>query len=162
ALNTVRVQNWDKTITSIPTHKFLEHSFKNWQGMREFGGRRIKRSVLIDVTSIRFLEAEEVDYFGRFFLLKDYIAEQKQELDDHNREHATDSSVIVNVRRLSNVGTFRAYIVNYLRQHPGIAKDKFFLVRQLQPTDEGLPLEVYAFTNDTAWAVYERIQSDIF
>jgi len=162
ALNTVQVQNWDKTITSIPTHKFLENSFKNWQGMREFGGRRIKRSILIDVSTIRFLEPDEVDHFGRFFLLKDYIAQKKAELEAHNRQHVTETTEIVNVRRLSNIGTFRSYIVNYLRQHPGIHQEKFSLVRQLQPTGEGLPIEIYAFTNDVAWGVYENTQSDIF
>lgn len=162
ALNSVSVQNWDKTITVIPTHKFLEHSFKNWRGMHESGGRRIKRSLHIDIGTIRFLTDEEIEKFGKFFLLREYIARKKQELEEHNREKVDDASVIANVRRLTNVGTLRAYITHYLRQHPGIHQEMTFLVRQLQPTAEGLPIEIYVFTNDTKWAVYEGIQADIF
>ncbi|WP_157370635.1 mechanosensitive ion channel family protein [Vulgatibacter incomptus] len=162
ALNTIQVQNWDKTITTIPAHKFLENSFKNWRGMQEWGGRRIKRSIFVDVSTIRFLTAEEVEHFGRFFLLRDYIAQKKAELEDHNRTKVQDPSLVVNVRRLSNLGTLRAYVSNYLRQHPGIHPDMTCLVRQLQPTAEGLPLEIYAFTSDIRWAVYEGVQADIF
>jgi len=162
ALNSIQVRNWDKTITVIPAHKFLEHSFKNWRGMQESGGRRIKRSVFIDLSTIRFLTDEEVDHFGRFFLLQDYIARKKAELEEHNRTVVHDPTVVANVRRLTNVGTLRAYVTAYLRQHPGIHQDMTFLVRQLQPTPEGLPLEVYVFTNDVRWAVYEGIQADVF
>ena len=162
ALNSVSVQNWDKTITVIPTHKFLENSFKNWRGMQESGGRRIKRSIHIDIGTIRFLTDEEIERFGRFYLLRDYIAQKKHELEEHNRERVEDPSVVANVRRLTNVGTLRAYIAQYLRQHPGIHQNMTFLVRQLQPTGEGLPIEIYVFTNDTRWAVYEGIQADIF
>lgn len=162
ALNAVRVQNWDKTITAIPAHKFLEHSFKNWRGMRESGGRRIKRSVYIDMRTVRFLTDEEIERFGRFALLRDYIARKRQELEAHNRVHASEPGVIANARRLTNVGTLRAYLINYLRQHPGVHQDMALLVRQLQPTADGLPLEVYAFSNDTAWASYEGLQADIF
>jgi len=162
ALNSVSVQNWDKTITVIPTHKFLENSFKNWRGMHESGGRRIKRAIHIDIGTIRFLTDEEIERFGRFFLLRDYIARKKQELEEHNRERVDDPSIIANVRRLTNIGTLRAYITQYLRQHPGIHQNMTFLVRQLQPTGEGLPIEIYVFTNDTKWAVYEGIQADIF
>ncbi|HLU25070.1 MAG TPA: mechanosensitive ion channel domain-containing protein [Longimicrobiales bacterium] len=162
ALNYVRVQNWDKTYTIIPTHKFLENSFKNWRGMQESGGRRIKRSVYIDMATIRFLSDEEIDRFSRFVLLSEYIARKKKELEEYNRIHCPDPSFVANARRLTNVGTLRAYLVNYLRQHPGINQDMTLLVRQLQPTPDGLPIEIYAFTNDTRWGVYEGIQSDIF
>src|SRR5690606_24112087 len=162
ALNSVRVQNWDKTITVIPTHKFLENSFKNWRGMHESGGRRIKRAVHIDIGTIRFLTDEEIERFGRFVLLEEYIARKKAELEEYNRIHCPDPSFVANARRLTNVGTLRAYIINYLRQHPGINKDLTFLVRQLPPGPEGLPIEIYVFTSDTRWAVYEGIQADIF
>lgn len=162
ALNTIQVSNWDKTITVIPTHKFLENSFKNWRGMQESGGRRIKRSICIDVSTIRFLTADEIDTFGRFHLLADYIAEKKAELEQQNRELGDSPDNVVNMRRLTNVGTLRAYIVAYLRHHKGIHQEMTFLVRQLQPTAEGLPLEIYVFTNDVRWAVYETTQADIF
>lgn len=162
ALNSVRVQNWDRTITVIPTHKFLENSFKNWRGMKEAGGRRIKRSLQLDMRAVRFLTEEEIDRFGRFALLRDYIAGKRQELAEHNATVAADPEVIANARRLTNIGTLRAYAINYLRQHPGVHQDMTLLVRQLQPTAEGLPLEIYTFANDTAWANYEGIQADIF
>jgi len=162
ALNSVSVQNWDKTITVIPTHKFLEHSFKNWRGMFETGGRRIKRAIHVDMSTIRFLTDEEVEHFGRYALLRDYIARKKQELEEYNRAQQVGDGVIANARRLTNVGTLRAYITHYLRQHPAIHQDMTFLVRQLAPTPEGLPIEIYVFTNDTRWAAYEGIQADIF
>lgn len=162
ALNSVRVQNWDKTITAIPAHKFLEHSFKNWRGMQESGGRRIMRSILIDLSTVRFLTPEEVDRFERFDLLREYIQGKKRELEEHRRAHATDETIPVNVRRLTNIGTLRAYIERYLRQHPGINQEMLMLVRQLQPTEQGLPLQVYAFTSDVAWVAHESVQSDIF
>lgn len=162
ALNTISVQNWDKTITVIPAHKFLEHSFKNWRGMYEAGGRRIKRSIFLDVSSIRFLTDEEVDRFERFHLLSDYIAEKRRELAAYNEAHVRDPSLIVNVRKLTNIGTFRAYVSRYLAQHPGINQEMYKLVRQLHPTGEGLPLELYCFTSDMRWNVYEGVQADIF
>jgi miniconductance mechanosensitive channel len=162
ALHVVKVQNWDRTITVIPAHKFLEHSFKNWRGMQESGGRRIKRSIFIDMTSIRFLDEEEVDYYSRFVLLKDYMARKRQELAEYNKARVTDSTTIANARRLTNVGTFRAYMIEYLRQHPQIHQNMTFLVRQLQPTPEGLPIEVYVFVNDVRWAIYEGVQADVF
>lgn len=162
ALNTVRVENWDKTLTVVPTHKFLENSFKNWRNMFEKGGRRIKRSIFINMSSTRFLTDEEIDRLSRFVLLKDYIAGKRQELREYNAAYANDPEAIVNARRLTNVGTFRAYVTAYLRNHPKIHQDMTFLVRQLAPTPEGLPLEIYVFTNDTRWAFYEGIQADIF
>jgi miniconductance mechanosensitive channel len=160
ALNTVKVQNWDRTITVIPTHKFLEHSFRNWRSMFEGGGRRIKRSLHVDQSTIRFLTEEEVARFSRFALLRDYMARKTTELADFNGRQ--EPGLILNARRLTNVGTFRAYMIAYLRAHPMIRPDLTFLVRQLEPTPEGLPLEIYVFTRETRWAFYEAIQADIF
>ena len=162
ALNTVKVQNWDKTITVIPTHKFLEHSFRNWRSMFETGGRRIKRAIYINTSTTRFLTDEEIERFSRFALLKDYMKDKVAELNAYNAEHAADPSVIANARRLTNIGTLRAYIIAYLRSHPKIHQELTFLVRQLAPTPEGLPIEIYVFTNDTRWSQYEGIQADIF
>jgi miniconductance mechanosensitive channel len=162
ALHTVKVQNWDKTITSIPTHKLIEHSFKNWRGMQESGGRRIKRAFFVDMTSIRFLTPEEIDRLENFSVLQDYIREKRRELEEYNRRYAGEPGVIVNARRLTNVGTLRAYLVGYLGRHPKIHQQMTTIVRQLAPTSEGLPIELYVFTNTTAWVDYEGIQSDIF
>jgi miniconductance mechanosensitive channel len=162
ALNTVKVQNWDRTITVIPTHKFLEHSFKNWRNMFEGGGRRIKRSVHVDMSTIRFLNAEEIEHFSRYVLLKDYMEQKTRELKEYNAQFCYDPSLIPNARRLTNLGTLRAYIAAYLRSRTDLRHDLIFLVRQLQPTPEGLPIEIYVFTNDTRWVVYEGIQADIF
>lgn len=160
ALHSVRVQNWDKTITVIPTHKFLEHSFKNWRGMQESGGRRIKRAIKIDFSTIRFLETDEIEKFSHFLLLKEYIAKKKEELLKFNESVAPNT--VANSRRLTNVGTFRAYLVNYLIQHHGINQNMTLMVRQLSPENNGLPLEIYAFVNDVKWKVYEQVQADIF
>ena len=161
-LHTVKVQNWDKTITTIPTHRLITDSFKNWRGMSQSGARRIKRAIFIDVSSIRFQTQDEVNHFTRFALLKDYVRNKEQELADYNAGLATAVDAEVNRRRLTNVGTFRAYAYNYLKNHPKIHKGMTLLVRQLSPGPEGLPLEIYCFTNTTEWAVYEDIQSDIF
>jgi miniconductance mechanosensitive channel len=162
ALYTVTVQNWDKTITMIPTSKLVYDAFKNWRGMSESGGRRIKRSLNIDLNSIRFLTDEEVHRFEDFALLKDYIASKQSDLKDYNDALATKGTEDVNLRKLTNVGTFRAYIFNYLKHHPKIHQDMTLIVRQLQPGADGLPIEIYCFSNDTAWDHYEDIQSDIF
>ncbi len=161
ALHTVKIQNFDKTITTIPTSKFIEESFKNWRGMSESGARRIKRAIYIDKSSIRFLTDEEVDRFKRFTLLGDYIAKKQAELEAFNKSVGSDAQE-VNWRRLTNIGTIRAYIENYLRNHPKIHQDRTLLVRQLAPTPQGLPIELYVFSNDTAWVAYEGIQADIF
>jgi miniconductance mechanosensitive channel len=161
-LHTVKVQNWDKTITTIPTHRLITDSFKNWRGMSQSGARRIKRAIFVDVSSIRFQTQAEVDHFTRFALLKDYIKNKEQELADYNEGLATEVDAEVNRRRLTNVGTFRAYAYNYLKNHPKIHKGMTLIVRQLGPGPEGLPLEIYCFTNTTEWAGYEDIQSDIF
>ena len=162
ALHTVKVQNWDKTITTIPTHKLVDVSFKNWRGMQDSGGRRIKRAIHIDMNSIRFCDPEMLQRFERFELIRDYLDSRQKEVEEHNAESRVDASELVNGRRLTNVGTFRAYVAAYLRSHPRIRQDMTFLIRQLAPAAQGLPLEIYVFTNTTVWADYEGIQSDIF
>ncbi|MCG8369786.1 MAG: mechanosensitive ion channel family protein, partial [Proteobacteria bacterium] len=161
-LHTVKVQNWDKTITTIPTHRLISDSFKNWRGMSQTGARRIKRAIHLDKNSIRFQRADEVDHFRRFALLTDYIDDKEKELAEYNASLGSAVDEAVNTRRLTNVGTFRAYVANYLKHHPGIRKDMTLIVRQLASGSEGLPLEIYCFTNTTAWAEYETIQADIF
>lgn len=162
ALYAVRVQNWDKTYTMIPTHKFLENSFKNWRGMQESGGRRIKRAINVDMASVRFLTEEEIEKFSHFAVLKDYIAQKKQELTEYNKQFEADPNVRVNGRRMTNLGTFRAYLIEYLKKHPMIHQDLTFLVRQLAPGADGIPLEIYVFVKDVRWAIYESVQADIF
>jgi miniconductance mechanosensitive channel len=161
-LHTVKVQNWDKTITTIPTHRLISDSFKNWRGMSETGARRIKRAIYLDVSSIRFQRQDEIDHFKRFVLLKDYIAAKENDLKDYNASLGAEFDEAVNQRRLTNVGTFRAYALNYLKNHPRIHNGMTLMVRQLAPGPEGLPLEVYCFTKTTVWTEYEDIQSDIF
>jgi miniconductance mechanosensitive channel len=163
-LNSITVQNWDRTLTVIPAHKFLEHSFRNWRGMQESGGRRIKRAFHLDQTTIRFLTAEEVARFERWELLRDYIRRKRDEVEAHNREHPPREGEVEmpHQRRLTNVGTLRAYLIEYLRNHPGVRQDMILLVRQLEPGPEGLPIEVYAFSADTRWVQHEGLQGDIF
>ncbi len=161
-LHTVKIQNWDKTITTIPTHRLISDSFKNWRGMSESGARRIKRAIDLDVSSIRFQRPDEIEHFERFALLKDYIAAKEKELNDYNATLGAEFEDAVNQRRLTNVGTFRAYAFNYLKNHPRIHKSMTLMVRQLAPGPEGLPLEIYCFTNTTVWTEYEDIQADIF
>ena len=161
-LHTVKVQNWDKTITTIPTHQLISSSFKNWRGMSQTGARRIKRAVYLDVSSIRFQRPDEIAHFKRFALLKDYIAAKEQELSDYNASLDAQVDDAVNTRRLTNIGMFRAYAANYLKNHPALHKGMTLMVRQLAPGPEGLPLEVYCFTNTTVWTEYEGIQADLF
>ncbi len=162
ALHTVKVQNWDKTITSIPTKRFISDSFKNWRGMQESGGRRIKRSLYLDQQSVHFLDADERKRLYRFSLLEDYLVNKRKEIDEWNAKLAERGQDPVNTRRVTNLGTFRAYVERYLRAHPGVHQDMTLMVRQLSPTADGLPLEIYCFTNTVAWTQYEAIQSDIF
>jgi miniconductance mechanosensitive channel len=162
ALHTVTVQNWDKTITTIPTHRLISESYKNWRGMSESGGRRIKRSINIDLSSVRFLTNEEVQRFKEFTLLHEYVEGKRKELAEYNAELEKTDSANVNLRRLTNLGTFRAYIWNYLRNHPKIHRGMTLLVRQLQPGQTGIPIEIYCFTNITDWNAYEEVQADIF
>ncbi|WP_217538220.1 mechanosensitive ion channel domain-containing protein [Stenotrophomonas sp. GbtcB23] len=162
ALHTITVQNFDKTITTIPTKKLVTESFKNWRGMQEAGGRRIKRALYLDQHSVGFLDAAALQRLEQFAVLGDYLREKQAELTQWNTQLQAKGVAAVNARRVTNLGTFRAYVERYLRQHPGIHTDMTLLVRQLQPTTEGLPLEVYCFTRTTAWADYEGIQSDVF
>jgi Small-conductance mechanosensitive channel len=162
ALHTVLVQNWDKTIVSIPTFKLVDGAFKNWRGMTEAGGRRIKRSLILDQASVRFADERLLASLRKVERLHDYLDVREREVEEWNGARGVDPSHPLNGRRLTNLGCFRAYVVRYLRENAKLRQDMTFLVRQLEPTAEGLPLEVYVFTNDTAWAAYEDIQSDIF
>ncbi|MGI9360792.1 MAG: mechanosensitive ion channel family protein, partial [Parasphingorhabdus sp.] len=162
ALHTVKVQNWDKTITTIPTHRLISESFKNWRGMSDSGGRRIKRSIFIDQNGIRFLTDEEQQNLRRFQLLNSYLDRKQAELLEWNSEIEKTGRDGINRRRITNIGTFRAYVSEYLHNNPNIAQDMTLLVRQLDPTSKGLPIEIYCFTNTTSWNPYENIQSDIF
>lgn len=162
ALHTVKVQNWDKTISTIPTKRFISDPFKNWRGMQESGGRRIKRSLMLDQNSVHFLSKDEEEKLHRFRLLKDYLKNKQQEIDDWNQQLKEEGKEPVNTRRISNIGTFRAYVLQYLKNHQHIHQEMTMMVRQLNPTADGLPLEVYCFTATTEWVAYEGIQSDIF
>jgi miniconductance mechanosensitive channel len=162
ALHTVKIQNWDKTITTIPTYKLIAESFRNWRGMSEAGGRRIKRSLNVDQQSIGFLGDEEIARLGRFSLLREHLAKKREELEEATRSLGEDAREAVNRRRLTNIGVFRAYVLNYLRSHPGLRQDLTLMVRQLEPGPEGLPIEIYCFTKTTEWVAYEGVQSDMF
>lgn len=162
ALHTVKVQNWDKTITTIPTHRLISESYRNWRSMFEGGGRRIMRSFYIDQTTIQFLSSEDWQALHCFALLRPYLDLKQAELDEWNAKHAAGDEHQVNKRRPTNIGTFRAYVTAYIKAHPGIAQNMLLLVRQLAPEDRGLPLQIYCFTNTTAWVEYEAIQADIF
>ncbi|WP_273807927.1 MULTISPECIES: mechanosensitive ion channel family protein [unclassified Pseudomonas] len=162
ALHTVKVQNFDKTITTIPTKRFITDSFRNYRGMQEAGGRRIKRALNIDQNSVHFLSDAEREHLHRFNLLDDYLTAKEQELADWNRKLEKRGQEPVNTRRVTNLGTFRAYVERYLRAHPGVHQGMTLLVRQMPLSGEGLPVEIYCFTNTTVWAQYESIQGDIF
>ena len=162
SLNTVKVQNWDKTIVTIPTYALISDSFKNWRGMEESGGRRIKRAITIDVSSIKFCDDEMLQRFEKFELIRDYIDGKKKEVADYNAKHNIDTSNLINGRNMTNIGTFRAYLAAYLHDHPKIHEKMTFIIRHLPLTDKGLPIEIYVFSNDQAWASYEGIQADIF
>ena len=163
ALHTVKVQNWDKTITTIPTHRLISESFKNWRGMSLSGGRRIKRSVCLDLQSVRFLTDPEIERFERWSLLRDYIRSKRDELSEANATAEPNSNVSADLRRLTNLGTLRAWIWATLRTHPQIHQTGHtLLVRQLPAGPQGVPIEVYCFANDTDWIAYEDIQADLF
>ncbi|WP_375611969.1 mechanosensitive ion channel family protein [Bartonella sp. AA9NXGY] len=162
ALHTVKVQNFDNTITSVPIRKLVTDPFKNWRGMQESGGRRIKRSLFIDQSSIHFLTKEEQKYLSRFNLLENYFTQKVAEIDQWNAQLDKNHDVLANTRRLTNIGTFRAYVFAYLQQHLNINPNMTLMARQLPPTENGLPLEIYCFTNTTVWIDYEQIQGDIF
>lgn len=160
ALHTVKVQNWDKTITTIPTYKLIDDSFKNWRGMSASGGRRIKRSINLDVNTIRFLQEEDLQRFEKFHVLDEYIRGKRKDLEETNED--SGESVVVNSRRLTNIGTFRAYIAGYLHAHPAVHDNMTFLIRQMEPGVHGVPIQIYVFSNNTEWVAYEALQSDIF
>ena len=164
ALHTVKVQNWDKTISTIPTHKFIAESFKNWRGMSESGGRRVKRGLRLDMGSVRFLSEQEIAEFSRWEVIRDYMLERRAEIERYNAEKAADTgpAIVPEIRRLTNLGTFRAYVQRYLEAHPQTHKRMTLLVRQLEPGPQGVPIEIYCFSNDTAWANYEGFQADVF
>lgn len=162
SLTTVKVQNWDKTITTIPTYALITDSFKNWRGMSESGGRRIKRPLHIDLRTIQFADQKLLERFKGIRLLRPYLEAKLEQIQRHNDDVGEELSELINGRRLTNVGTFRAYCLAYLRQHPKVHQEMTLLVRQLAPGPQGLPLEIYVFTNDIAWARYEDIQGDIF
>jgi len=162
SLTTVKVQNWDKTITTVPTYSLVSESFVNWRGMEESGGRRIKRSINIDMNSVKFCTPEMIGKFLKISLVKEYVEQKEAELQAYNRQQAIDNSILVNGRRQTNLGIFRAYLSAYLRNNPSIRTDMTFLVRQLQPAESGIPMEIYVFSKEQEWAVYENIQSDIF
>jgi len=162
ALHTVKVQNWDRTITTIPTWRLINEPFKNWRGMSDSGGRRIMRSLHLDQSSVRFLDDDERTALKRFALIDDYLERKRRELEEHNKVLLAQGRDPVNTRRVTNLGTFRAYVGAYLRAHPRVHGEMIQMVRQLQPGPTGLPLQVYCFTATTAWAEYESIQGDIF
>lgn len=166
ALHTVKVQNWDMTITTIPTWRLMSESFRNWRGMAESGGRRIKRTLRLDTGSVRFLEAADIERLSRIALLQPYLARKRREVEDTNTTLAQQLGDLAqqpaNRRRLTNLGTFRAYADAYLRQHPGIHQGMTLMVRAMEPSAEGVPMELYCFTNTTQWVAYEGIQSDLF
>ncbi|ATG17033.1 mechanosensitive ion channel [Providencia alcalifaciens] len=161
-LTTVKVRNWDNTVTTIPTYALISDSFKNWKGMTESGGRRIKRSLRIDANSIHFLQPEEIKNLEKANLLEPYLDQKVSEIQVYNSALPEDKATPLNQRRLTNIGTFRAYVEAYLRAHPQIHKNMTIMVRQLESDSNGIPIEIYAFTNTTVWLEYERIQSDIF
>ncbi len=162
SLTTVKVQNWDRSISTVPTYALISDSFKNWKGMEESDGRRIKRFINIDIKSIRFCTPEMLEKFGKIEYLKDYIQNKQEELKEYNASRNVDDSILVNGRRQTNIGVFRAYLGEYLRNHPDINDQMTFMVRQLQPTEKGLPIEIYVFSKQKEWEKYETLQSDIF
>ena len=161
-LTTVKVQNWDKTITTIPTYSLISDSFTNWRGMENSGGRRIARSFVIDIDTVKFCTPEMLERFKKFQLVTQYIIDKEKEIEEYNKANNIDDSNLVNGRRQTNIGIFRAYLNAYLANCPFINKDMTFMVRQLSPTENGVPIQIYAFSSNKAWISYENIQSDIF
>ena len=162
SIHCVLVQNWNKTVTSIPTYALISNSFINWRGMSESGGRRIKRSINIDISSIHFVDAEELEKLNKITILKNYLRPKQKEVEAYNTRHEIETDLAINGRNQTNIGIFRAYVQEYLHRNPNIHPNMTFLVRQLAPTETGLPLEIYVFSKDQIWANYEAIQADIF
>ena len=161
-LSTVKVQNFDKTITSIPTYKLVSDSFINWRGMSESGGRRIKRSILIKVSSIKFLNDEKLTELKEIERISSYITQRKEDIEKDNKDKGVNKKLLLNGRNMTNIGLFRRYALAYLKDHPQISQDLTVMVRQLAPSPEGVPLEIYVFVKDKVWVNYEKIMSDIF
>lgn len=162
ALHTVKVQNWDKTITTIPTWRLISESFRNWRGMQQAGGRRIKRTLCIDAGSVGFLDESEIERLSKLHLLGPYLSEKQRTIAEANAALGTAAGVLANTRRLTNIGTFRAYALAYLKSHPNIHEGMTCMVRSLEPSATGIPVELYCFTNTIVWAEYERVQGDVF
>lgn len=162
SLNTVAVRNFDQTVTMIPSYALISDSFINWRGMQESGGRRIKRALFIDTSSIQFCTEEMIERYKQIHFLRDYIVNREKEIEEYNRVNKVDRTNIVNGRALTNIGVFRAYINEYIKHHPGIHQEKTLMVRQLAPGEHGLPIEIYAFANSIQWTIYETVQADIF
>lgn len=162
SLTTIRVQNWDRTITSIPSYALISESFKNWRGMEMAGGRRIKRALILDIDTVAFLTPQQRDHLRQIELLKDYLDSREQEIETYNVTRKVNRSNLVNGRQLTNVGCFRAYTEAYLKNHPDVHQEMILMVRQLSATQHGLPIEVYAFSRHTQWVAYEKLQADIF
>lgn len=161
-LNTVKVRNFDKTIVTVPPSALVSDAFKNWRGMAESGGRRIKRSVNIDMNSVKFCTPEMLEKYHKIEFLKEYIEQKEREIDTFNKERDVDVTISVNGRRQTNLGVFRAYLEMYLSNNPGVNHEMTHMVRQLQPTDHGIPLELYFFSADNRWIPYESFQADVF
>lgn len=161
-LSTVKVRNFDNTITTIPPYALVSDSFQNWRGMQESGGRRVKRSINIDMNSVKFCTSEMLDKYRKIRLLKTYVEETEQVISAYNKEHDIDNSVLVNGRRQTNLGVFRAYLTNYLKSLPAVNQELTCMVRQLQPTEQGIPLELYFFSSIKEWVPYEGVQADVF
>lgn len=161
-LTNVKVQNWDKTISTLPTYNLTTEAVKNWRGMQESGGRRIKRSVYIDVHSIKLCDNEMLERFSKIRYISEYIEKKTNELRAYNRDYSIDESDLLNSRKLTNIGTFRAYLESYLRKHPSVNQEMTLMVRQLPPNEIGLPLELYCFSIEKDWVKYEKVQADIF
>jgi miniconductance mechanosensitive channel len=161
-LTTIKVKNWDNTVTTIPTYVLINDAFKNWRGMEESEGRRMKRSVNIKISSIKFCTPEILEHFKKIDLIRDYVTQKESEINQYNAEHKINKSVLANGRNLTNVGIFREYLSNYIQKHPKVNKELIMMVRQLPPTDKGLPLEIYCFTLDKEWVDHETIAADIF
>ncbi len=160
-LTTVKVKNWDKTISTVPTYSFISDSFKNWRGMEETGARRIARSIYINIGSVRFSTPEMIDRFKNIHIISQYVADKEVEIANYNKEHKIDTSQVSNGRRMTNLGTFRAYAKRYIERHPKVDKAQTIIVRQLEPNEKGVPIQIYCFSSDIAWENYEAVQSDI-
>lgn len=161
-ITTVKVQNWDKTITTIPTYFLVSDSYKNWRGMQESGARRIRRHILIDMTSIKFCTQEMLERFKQYENVAEYVQQTEEDIEEYNRQKHVNPLVLINGKRQTNIGVFRAYLMGYLKSNPNLHQDMSLMVRQLQPTENGLPMEIYAFSNEQEWSKYEGIVSDIF